>query len=116
MIKKSSTPRLGLVLEPPEHLSPWSQNFWRQVAGTRVISVGRYALLQTGLEARDRAEQASAKIGGDLMLTTPRSGCEHLHPLLKVERENRQLFVKILGQLGLDHDPFNPLLQDDDMR
>jgi hypothetical protein len=32
---------------------------------------------------------------------TPRSGAIHLHPLLRVERESRQLFARLWGMLSL---------------
>ena len=40
-------------------------------------------------------------------MTTERSGVAHAHPLLKVERENRQLFLKIWAKLGLDWNYYN---------
>ena len=104
---KNSKP-LVVVPEPPGHLSERSRRLWLEVVPTRVRSAARLAQFQTALEALDRADQTSARIGGDLTITTPRSGCEHLNPLLKVEKENRQLFIKIMAQLGLHRDPINP--------
>ena len=97
----------AVIPEPPEQLSEWSKGFWRSVAGTRVKSIGRLSLLEEGLKTRDRGEEARIKIGNDLTLITPRSGCEHLHPLYRVERESRQLFIKVLIQLGLHREPYN---------
>jgi len=39
-----------------------------------------------------------------LTTTTKTTGAIHLHPCLKVERENRALFAKLWHQLGLQWD------------
>lgn len=88
----------------PEGLSERSRNFWREVAGRRVRSPGRLVLFEEGLRCLDIAEQASVERSGAMTVTTPGSGVVHVHPLLKVERENRQLAFRILDGLGLSFD------------
>ncbi len=91
-----------LYVDPPAHLSEPSKQLWKHLLETgRIRTLPRLALLQTALEARDRADEARLKIGDALTIKTERSGVEHLNPLLRLERENRQLFVKIMGQLSL---------------
>lgn len=91
---------------PPAHLSPRSQGLWRELVPSRAKSAGRVALVQTALEALDRADAARAVLEVEGMVTTTkRSGVAHLHPLLKVERESRQLFARIWhGQLYFHFD------------
>jgi P27 family predicted phage terminase small subunit len=91
---------------PPEHLSERSKALWaRIVSERRVRSVGRPVLLQTALEALDRAEAARQAVEKEGMTkTTPATGAVHIHPLLKVERESRQLFARLWEQLGLTWD------------
>jgi phage terminase small subunit len=87
---------------PPEHLSPRSQSLWCDVVPSRCRSPERLALLVVALESLDRAEEAKAAVAVDGMTkVTPRSGAIHVHPLLRVERESRQMFSKIWGQLSL---------------
>jgi hypothetical protein len=41
------------------------------------------------------------------MTTTTKSpGAVHLNPLLKVEKDNRQLFARLWGSLGFVSDPY----------
>lgn len=69
---------------------------------SRASSPERLLLVATALESLDRAEQARLEIERTgLTSTTKTTGAVHLHPLLRVERESRQLFSKIWGQLSL---------------
>jgi phage terminase small subunit len=55
------------------------------------------------LEASDRADQAAEVVAREGMTSkTETTGAIHVHPLVKVERESRQLFARIWKQLGLD--------------
>ena len=90
---------------PPSHLSPRSKALWAAYVPAKAKTLGRLALVQTALESLDRADAARAAVDADGMTTvTKTTGAVHVHPLLKVEREQRQLFVKLWGQLGFHCD------------
>jgi hypothetical protein len=87
---------------PPEHLSERSKRLWEELVGNRIKSPGRITMFQEALEALDLADQArQARIKEGLVTITKRSGVSHTNPLLKIERENRQLFTKIWTTLNL---------------
>lgn len=89
----------------PSHLSERSRTLWAELVPSRARSAGRQALLQSALEALDRADEARAAITGTgLTTTTKTTGAVHIHPLLKVERESRQQFAKIWGELHFGWD------------
>ena len=91
---------------PPVHLSDGSKALWSRLVPVRAKSAGRLAIIETALQARDRADAASKIIATEGMVTkTKKTGAVHLHPLLRVERENRSLFTKLFGQLHLSWDP-----------
>ncbi|MDI7245859.1 MAG: hypothetical protein QME92_00055 [Bacillota bacterium] len=93
------------ALEPPAHLSERSKALWRQVVPDRAKSPGRLALLQTALEALDRADQARQVLDREgLFTTTPGSGVTHVHPAARIEREARALFLRAWTELGLEWD------------
>jgi len=90
--------------DPPEHLSDRSRDLWQTLGPVQASSVERRTLLQTALEALDRADEARRMIQADgLTVTTPGSGALHVHPCLRIERESRMLFAKIWALLGLHH-------------
>lgn len=91
--------------DPPAHLSEDSKKLWREVI-PRNVSIGRLAMVTTALEARDRAEECRLTVDREgLTTTTETTKAIHLHPLLKVERENRQLFARLWMQLNLHFKP-----------
>lgn len=93
------------VPEPPEHLSERAKGLWREVVPRRALSPGRLALLQTALEALDRAEECRVAIGRDgLVSKTETTGAVHVHPLLKAEKDSRQLFARLWTALDLQWD------------
>ena len=93
------------IPEPPAHLSERSRELWRAIVPDRALSPGRVALLQAALEALDRADQAREILDREgLTITTKSTGMVHVHPLVKVERENRQLFIRAWDLLGLKWD------------
>jgi phage terminase small subunit len=93
------------IPDPPEHLSDRSKGIWCDVID-EPCSPGRLVLVQTALEALDRADEARKQVEKEgLTTTTKTTGAVHVHPLLKVERDNRALFARIWhGQLRLHWD------------
>ena len=93
------------IPEPPDHLSERSKQLWRDLVPKRAKSPGRLALLQTALEALDRADEARELISTEGLTTvTETTGAVHLNPLVKLERESRQAFMKAWGLLHFDFD------------
>lgn len=100
MAKQKSEPIL--IPPPPTHLSTRATELWQAVVPSRAQSPERVAVVQTALEALDRAD-AAAVIEREGMLVAG-GKTPHAHPLLKVEKDNRQLFAKLWRQLGLSGD------------
>jgi hypothetical protein len=91
--------------EPPHGLSERSLALWHAVVPARGSSPGRCALIEEALRALDRAEEARTLLAAEGMVTkTETTGAVHLHPLAKVERENRALFARLWCGMGLDWD------------
>lgn len=100
MAKKPPAP----LPEPPANLSEASKDLWRAVV-TEPLSAGRAALITTALEAHDRAEEASAILRSEgLTTTTAVTGAVHVHPAVKIERDNRALFARLWLALGMERD------------
>jgi len=92
-----------LLPDPPAHLSKRSKALWRQLVGTRVRSPGRLEMFRQALEQLDRCDSISeALVGADLLERGGRLA--HAHPLLKCEKDARQLFARLWHQLGLHWD------------
>lgn len=97
--------RQQIETEPPEHLSERSKQLWRDLVPKRAKSPGRLALLQAGLEALDRADEARELLSAEGLTTvTETTGAVHLNPLVKLERESREQFMKAWRQLNFDWD------------
>lgn len=91
--------------DPPEHLSDASKALWLDLVPRRARSAGRRVMLEQALTALDRANQASEQLAaGSLTTTTIKTGAVHVNPLVKVEREGRQLFARLWGMLGFGWD------------
>lgn len=91
--------------QAPEHLSERAAKLWQQYAETIVKSPGGIAMLQTGLEALDRAEQARKLIEIEGMITkTGKSGVSHVHPAISIEKDARSLSLKTFKALNIHLD------------
>ncbi len=85
----------------PSHLSERSAALWRAVVPSRAKSAERQALVIAALDALDLADECRARVRAEgLTATTKTTGAVHVHPLMKVEKEQRSLFAKIWGQLN----------------
>ena len=85
----------------PSHLSKRSAALWRAVVPSRAKSAERQALVIVALDALDLADECLARVRAEGMTTTTKStGAIHVHPLMKVEKEQRSLFARLWGQLN----------------
>ena len=91
-------------VKPPPGLSDRSQALWAAVVQSgRADTTGRQALLAETLAALDRAAECREAVDRDgMMLTTPRSGVQHAHPLLALEVTFRRQFLSGAKQLDLN--------------
>lgn len=87
----------------PKHLSPDAKKLWASILSIwAIVDSANLAVLQAGLEARDRADKARLRINRDGVIVKDRFGQDKPHPLLPAERDNRAAFLAALKQLGLE--------------
>lgn len=86
---------------PPDHLSARAAALWASVVAADTHPA-RAALIQTALEALDRADQARATLEREGLVLEPtrKTGFLHLHPCVKAEKDARQQFFAIWASLG----------------
>src|SRR5437660_791686 len=90
------------IPDPPEDLSPESKDLWIRLVPTAARSLQRRTLLAQGLRALDTASQARRELASQgLLITTVRSGVQHINPLVRVEREAQAAFLKVWRALNL---------------
>ncbi len=94
--------------EAPPGLSQRSLDLWAHFAPPGEKEAGRRALLAEALRALDRADQARAMVDTDGLVSGGGGKIARAHPALRIERESRAAFAKLLQQLGLDQDPALP--------
>jgi phage terminase small subunit len=97
--------------DPPGRLSDRSKQLWTDLVGKR-IGGSRIATFQTALEYLDLADAARQERNENgLVLRTKRTGVPHLNPVLRVEQQAREAFIKTWRELGLNREapPENPL-------
>ena len=88
------------ISDLPSDLSHTSKALWRDVLGNRINAKERMVLLHRALITLDQTEEAATIIKNQGMIVAPESTrTHHLHPCLKVERENRALFARIWSQM-----------------
>jgi len=96
---------LKVDYSPPADLSEASQQLWSQLVPDRAKSQGRLTLIHEALRARDAADAAAEVLKREGMTTkTKTTGAVHLHPLVKVEKEQRALFVRCWRALSFEWD------------
>ncbi len=93
-------PVATVATDPPSGLSDGSRQLWRDVMASRPVrSPGRMALLEQALRARDRAAEAAEVIVREGLVVAGK--IPHAHPAVKIEKDNRALFVQAWAKLGL---------------
>ena len=88
-------------LDAPSHLSERSAALWQSVIPSRARSAERRALIIVALDALDLADECRERVRKEGLTTvTKTTGAIHIHPLVKVQKEQRGLFSRIW--LGLN--------------
>ena len=94
--------------KPPKGLSAGARRIWRELVGEFAIEdAAGLRILADGLRAWDRAEQLATEIG-DKLSVEDRFGQVKPNPLLSLERDFRDQWLRALKQLNLDIEPVRP--------
>ncbi len=91
--------------KPPSHLSNASKRWWKEVVATYALEPHHLKLLQLAAESWDRCQQGRRAIGIEGPFVADRYGARAPHPAIRVERDSRQDFARLLRQLDLDSEP-----------
>jgi P27 family predicted phage terminase small subunit len=88
---------------PPATLSKAAAEQWRRLQFEfGITDAPGLLLLQTGLEAWDRMQEAQALIRRDGLVVPAANGGTRCHPAVSIERDSRVAFQRALRQLNLD--------------
>ncbi len=88
--------------KPPEHLSPEAKKLWQSSFENYLLDDQAAMVLQAGLEALDRREQARAAIFTDGAVVMDRWGVPKVSPWVAIERDSAQTLYKAFRLLGMD--------------
>ena len=91
--------------DPPPHLSKKMKVFWRGVFELRNLQPYQVLILVKACEAHDRAEQARRILKKEGLIYQDRFKQPRSRPEVGIERDNKALFAKLLGQIHL-HNPY----------
>ena len=91
------------IATPPGDLKAAGKTFWRKIHGEFVLD-GQHDLERLGMACRclDDLTEAEDRVRADGMFQVNRYGNTIEHPGMKVIRDMRLLFVRIIRELGLD--------------
>jgi P27 family predicted phage terminase small subunit len=89
-------------LDPPEHLSPDAQTFWRTVVTDYDLEPWHTKILQAACEAYDRMCEAREIVAHDGPVYRDRFGAPRRHPAVAVEQDARLAMLRALRELDLD--------------
>ena len=86
----------------PEHLSGESKTFWQETVEAFNLDAHHLKELEAACTSLDRIAEARAEVEKAGAYFTDRFGQPKEHPGMKVERDNKILFARLIRELGLD--------------
>ena len=91
------------ITEPPRHLGAEAKRLWRELLDEFVLDdAAGLALLQTAVEAWERAQDARKTLKREGVIITDRFGQLKAHPAGAIERDARGQFMAAMRALKLE--------------
>lgn len=89
----------------PKHLSPASRKWFKEVIETYELDSHHLHVLTMACEAMDRSTEARKLIEEQGMVYMDKAGQPKPHPAVIVERDQKDLFRRLLRELNLSEEP-----------
>lgn len=86
----------------PKHLKAGTKRWVRAVSAGYDLEEHHERLLLSAAEAWDRAELAAAAIRDYGLTYLDKNGCPRSRPEVRVEKDGRLLYARMIRELGLD--------------
>jgi P27 family predicted phage terminase small subunit len=93
---------------PPAHLTPSAQKFWRTTIERYELQEHHLRLLQLACEGWDRCQSARETLDREGLSVAGERGGVRAHPAVAVERDSRLAVARLLRELDLDAEPTTP--------
>jgi phage terminase small subunit len=93
------------MTDPPNTLSPAAQSWWKATTEEYELEPHHVRLLSEAAHSWDRAAQARALVDAEGIVVRDRFGQVKSHPAVAIERDARNVFVRIMRELDLDGVP-----------
>ncbi len=91
------------MMKPPSRLKATGRKFWKRANKETVYEESHDTeRLEIGCKCLDDIREAEDQVKLDGMFIKDRYGCIREHPAIKVIRDNRIIFLRVIRELGLD--------------
>lgn len=90
------------TIKPPKHLSPETKKWFASVMRGFELEPHHQRLLVLACESWDRTEQARRAIAENGITFRDKNGMPRARPEIRIERESKLTFEKLVRAMGLD--------------
>jgi phage terminase small subunit len=98
-------PEVPSMTDPPSTLSDAAKAWWKMTIEDYELEPHHVRLLSEAAHLWDRAAQARMLVDHDGLVVRDRFGQSKPHPAVAIERDARNVFVRIMRELDLDGVP-----------
>ena len=88
-------------MKPPKHLSKPSKKFFKKIFEEYELEDHHIKLLILACESLDKITKARKSIDKTSLIYTDRFGRPKIHPLAKIEIDNKAIFIKLIKAMEL---------------
>lgn len=99
------------IPKAPSHLSKNAKAWWKKILDQYDLPQESLIILQSGMEAFDRSEQArdQIEVHGVVIESVSKHGkLLRANPAVAIENDAKRVMLACFKQLGLDLEPLNP--------
>lgn len=93
------------MVKPPDYLKKSGKRFFKEISNTYELEEHHLEILALASQCLDRLDQARSQIKSEGIFLKDRFEKLYLNPAIRLEKENKILFARLIRELNLDIEP-----------